>query len=462
MTTTRKSTLSLQLFNAFQQIRNRPLPQSVEHKAKCCIIDFLAASFGAASSESTVIAGNIVAQLGKGACTLLGRRQKASPLAACLYNGMVSHAEELDDSHRYVSGLHLGAVVIPPALAIAEERELDGSSFLTAVVCGYEIAGRICRCIDQAHRARGFHSTGTVGPFGACAAAAASLNFDEQTFLNAIGITASTAAGLFAFLENGATVKHFHPGRAAFDGLLCALLAQQGLTGPNNVFEAREGFFRAYADSYDPAPLYLPLESYEITCAYHKMHSSCGHSFPAIDAALELRRQIEACWKDIAKIEFGTYRAAAVLSNQRPKNLQEVRFSIPMLTALALVHGSVNRSDLTDTIIGDNKLLNLAARVFVYEEEALQATFPRLRAGILKATLRSGQMVTISINAPRGMPDNPVSFTELCNKFKAESAEILSPTTQQTIIDAVMDVDNLSSIRHLSQLLAPSFEHSNG
>lgn len=462
MTTTRESGLSLQLFNAFQHVRNRPLPEAVEHKAKCCILDFLAASFGAASSESTAIAGNIAAQLGDGTCTLLGRREKASPLAACLHNGMVAHAEELDDSHRYVSGLHLGAVVIPPALAIAEKRDLDGISFLTAIVCGYEIAGRICRCIDQAHRARGFHSTGTIGPFGACAAAAASLNFDEKVFLNAIGITASTAAGLFAFLENGATVKHFHPGRAAFDGLLCALLAQQGLTGPINVFEAREGFFKAYADSYDAAPLYQTPESYEITCAYHKMHSSCGHSFPAIDAALELRRQLETRWEDIAHIEFGTYRAAAVLNNRRPKNLQEARFSIPMLIALAFMHGSINRTDLTDTILDDNRLLNLAARVTVVEEEALQEAFPRLRAGILRATLRSGQEVCIRIDAPRGMPDNPVSFSELCDKFKAESAAVLSPAAQQTIIETVQDVNNLSSIRHLSQFLSPSINHSNG
>ena len=198
-------------------------------------------------------------KMGQGNSTLIGRGEKGTLLSAALYNGMIAHAEELDDSHRYVSGLHLSAVVIPAALAVAEERGLSGKEFITAVVCGYEAAARICRCIEQGHRTRGFHSTGTVGPFGACAAAGTALGLDAEQMVQAIGIAGSMGAGLFAFLDDGATVKHLHTGRASLDGLLAALMAQAGLTGPRAVLEAREGFFRAYADSSDETPLLQPV-----------------------------------------------------------------------------------------------------------------------------------------------------------------------------------------------------------
>ena len=364
--------------------------------------------------------------MGTGGASLIGRPEKSSMAGACLYNGMIAHAEELDDSHRYVSGLHPGAVVIPPALAAAEDDNLGGPAFIKAVIAGYEAASRVCRCLDQGHRRRGFHSTGTMGPFGSCAAAGLALGLDENAMTNALGLAGSTSAGLFAFLEDGAAVKHFHTGRAALDGLLAALLAREGLTGPAGMFEAREGFFRAYADEYDQAPLFQPLEKHEICNAYHKLHSACGHSFPAIDAALELRAMLGGHWEKINRLELRTYHAASVLNNPRPGNPQEARFSIPFLTGLALVKGRVVRSDMTLETINDKDITELAGRTEVVEDQELQNAFPALRAGILRADLEDGQTVYKRVDAPRGMPDNPVSYDELCDKFHAQASGILT------------------------------------
>jgi 2-methylcitrate dehydratase PrpD len=442
-----KPTLSMHLVRILEQMRCEELPEPVVDKAKTCCLDFLAACLSASGSRSAEIGLDVSMKMGRGRSTLIGRSEKGTVLSAALYNGMIAHAEELDDSHRYVSGLHPGAVVFPAALSVGEERGLSGKDFIRAVVCGYEAASRICRCIEQGHRTRGFHSTGTVGPFGACAAAGAALNLDAEKLVQAIGIAGSMGAGLFAFLDDGATVKHLHAGRASLDGVLAALMAQAGLTGPRAVLEAREGFFRAYADSYDEAPLLIPFDgAYEISNAYHKLHSACGHAFPAIDAVLLLRKEIRDPVREIASIEVRTYRAASILEKRRPLSLQEARFSIPFLVALTLIHGKAGRKELINVDLSDPDLLGLADKVALREDPELQSSFPHLRAGIVRLKTKDGREMTCRIDSPRGMPDNPVSFREIEDKFISEASVSLGDRRTGLILEGVKNLDKLPSV----------------
>jgi 2-methylcitrate dehydratase PrpD len=449
-----RPTLSTRLVQVLDQVRREPLPDPVVQKAKACCIDFLAACFAATGSKAAEIALAAVERMGRENSTLIGCSRQSSMAGAALFNGSIAHAEELDDSHRYVSGLHLAAVVIPAALAVAEHRELDGATFLRAIVCGYEAASRVCRCIDQGHRARGFHSTGTVGPFGSCAAAAAALDLEATQTVHALGIAASTGAGLFAFLDDGATVKHLHTGRAAFDGLMAALLAQAGMTGPGAVFEAREGFFRAYAETWDEEPLRQGFDGrYEISNVYHKLHSACGHSFPAIDAALQLRNEIGDPGRDIASIEIRTYRAAAVLSNKQPRTVQEARFSIPFVVGKALASGRVGRKELTDSCLQDLELRDLVNKISVTEDPDLQARFPKSRAAVMRLKTRDGRELMHSVDSPRGMPDNPISVHEIEDKFVAEAERVVGKERCRRILEKIAGMEAMPSLRELTQEL---------
>jgi len=428
-------------------------------KVRTALLDYLAAACAGTTNPTARASINAVAHFGGGHCTLIGLPNTASAAAAALHNGLVGHAEELDDSHRYVSGLHLGVTVIPAVLALAEARDASGEQLANAIVCGYEATGRICRCIDKAHRARGFHSTGTIGPFGAAAGCAVLLGLDEQRLAHALGIAASTAAGLFAFLEDGATVKHLHAGRSALDGLMCALLAEGGMTGPATVFEAKEGFFNGYAESYDSEPLDADLGGLEIGRAYQKIHSACGHTFPAIDTAHALREQLRKQGltpADVGPISYTTYKAAALLRNPTPATPQEARFSIPFIFALALVHGRVSRFDITPAVLRDEAVLAVARRVQAVEDPELTAAFPRLRAGRLTAALPGGKVFEFGVDSPRGMPDNPLSMAELEEKFRTESAVLLSPEAMATAIELVNSLETLPSIRPLMSLLRPA------
>lgn len=438
-----------QLASRIVELQAAPLDGGLIAKAKQCLLDFLAAAFAGTESDSFRAAAGATAAWGEGRCTLIGLSGRGTAARAALHNGIVGHAEELDDSHSGVSGLHLAATVIPAALALAEERGASGSDLIRALACGYEAGGRLCRCMDKAHRNRGFHSTGTAGAFGAAAACAVLLGLDATGMAHSMGMAASGAAGLFAFLEDGATVKHFHAGRAALDGLTAALLASEGMTAPLRVLEAREGFFHAYAGDYDPRWLSRPLERPELFGVYHKLYSACGHAFPAIDAALLLREELQRSGLStdaLIRLRYDGYRHSAVLNNPEPKTMQECRFSIPCAVALALEGGSVSRRDMA-AFVSAPQLPALCRRIEVREAPALTEAFPALRAGILSADLADGRHLSFRIDAPRGMPGNPVSSEDIRRKFLTETASVLPPGKAAALLQAVDRLEQGSASR---------------
>ena len=139
--------------------------------------------------------------------------------------------------------LHVGAVTLPPLIAVAESHaKLSGRDFLTAAVAGYEIGPRVGLCMGQEHIGQGWHSGATVGVFSAVSGAARALALSADATVHALGIAGTQSSGLMA-AQYGAMVKRMHAGRAAQSGLYAALLANRGFTGIVDVFEAPYGGF---------------------------------------------------------------------------------------------------------------------------------------------------------------------------------------------------------------------------
>src|SRR6202012_4558329 len=94
-------------------------------------------------------------------------------------NAPAANGTDLDDVGRYTWG-HPGAMVVPTALAVAEETGASGKEFLAAVALGYEVAFRSGRCLNfgaggpPVDGAREFRACGSWGA-AACAAVAAHL-----------------------------------------------------------------------------------------------------------------------------------------------------------------------------------------------------------------------------------------------------------------------------------------------
>jgi 2-methylcitrate dehydratase PrpD len=428
------------------------VPSRIVERAKLCLLDGLGAMLAGSRSETGAIARGLVDEVGgPPQAGVVGSGLRTSAPWAALANGMQTHALEVDDGHRYAVGLHNGATTLPAALAAAEQYGADGRELLAAVIIGYQVAGRIGTAINPSHRYLGFHSTGTVGCFGAAAAAARLLKLDREQAARALGIAGSQAGGIFECLADGSTVKHLHAGAAAQHGVLAALLAAHGLTGPKTVLEGKEGFLHAFAREADPAGIAVDLyDRWELDNVFFKLHAACAHCFAPIDAALEIHAELNG--RAVRRIEVVTYRAAALLNHQVVSTRQEAKFSIPYCVGAALTLGRVSEETFEPWALAEPAIASAAARVQVREDPHLTADFPNTRAAVLRVELADGAALERRIDVPRGMPDNPARAEDVVGKFQALVRPEFGEERAGAIVAATQAVDR-KALAELGELL---------
>src|SRR5688572_6872026 len=223
------------------------VPEEARHYARRHLLDTIGVMIaGAGGTIATQAEAVIAAVRPPGKIPIPGRARRADLLDAAFLGGTAAHGIELDDGYRHGSA-HCGCVVIPAALAVATERYVSGRALIEAVVAGYETNIALARACAPDLRHRGFHPTSAVGPFGAAMATGKLRGLKAKQLANALGIAASSSAGLFAFVNGGGDIKRLHAGHASREGLQAALLAEQGVEGPPQVIEARDGFMQAFA-----------------------------------------------------------------------------------------------------------------------------------------------------------------------------------------------------------------------
>src|SRR3954469_7825945 len=229
------------------KLRYDALSDEVRHYAHRHLLDTIGVMIAGASWAVATQAEAVLASVRPaGSVPVPGRARRADLLDAAFLGGTAAHGIELDDGYTKGS-VHPGCTVVPSVLALGYGQKISGKALLEAVVAGYETVTAIGRACHPALRHRGFHPTGPVAVFGAAMAAGKLLRLPVPLLANAMGIAASSAAGLFAFVNGGGDIKRLHAGHAAREGMQAALLAEQGVEGPPDVIEARDGFMQAFA-----------------------------------------------------------------------------------------------------------------------------------------------------------------------------------------------------------------------
>jgi 2-methylcitrate dehydratase PrpD len=348
-------------------LRYEDLPASVVQCAKECIIDTVAAAIcGAALPWSRIIIDYAERTGAGGKSRILGRGSAAQAPAAALANGALAHAFELDSLTRPGAGAHPGATVLPPALAIAQERGADGRALITAFVAGNEVMIRIGRATGHTNEARGFHAPGTTGPFGAAVAAGHLLGLDTESMTNALGIAGSLCGGLLEFARgNGGMVKRLHLGRASEAGVLAASLAAGGFTGPRTVLEGQFGFLRVFCTAWDEAELTRGLgEEFVVTSAVLKRYPCHATAHPAVRAVRELQAEHGFA---AAAVEAITVTATERMIERHnildPADLMLAQYSIPFSVALALCREARDPESWDEAALADLQIRSLCRRV---------------------------------------------------------------------------------------------------
>lgn len=440
------------------KVNMQEIPLDVIEKAKCCLLDYLAAAIAGSATSTGKLGLDLAHELNAGGprqSTLIGHGIKTSCAMAALVNGMSGHAVEIDDATRYATGLHPGTTIIPACLSMSEYLGATGEEFLLAMIIGYEVAGRVGTAINPSHRYKGFHSTGTVGSFGAAAAVAKLLNFDTIHTCYALGISGSQAGGLFEFLKENATVKHLHAGKSAHSGVMAGLLVKYGMTGPTRILEGDEGFCKAYSDKVNLDYIVDGLGNrFEMDDVYFKTYPACGHAFSAIEGALNIFDKHKLNLREIRTIQVVTYKVAAVLDKKKPESIQETKFSIPFLVSLALNKGEVSLRTLSEDNINDPEVQLLASKVEMIDDPLITSNYPKLRTAVVKIKFNDGLEMCEKVDLPRGMPERPLTIEDIKSKFLATTGILLSEDKGRAIISEVFQIDQAPNLAGLAQMVS--------
>ena len=438
-----ESTLSEQLADWQLARRGDGFGAADREAARLLVLDWLGSALAGLGTDTGRIFLEYARQQPAGRVTLLGLDEGRAVEVAALCNGAVSHIVEMDDVER-ASVTHPGAVVVPAALAMAERTGASGRDLLCAVVAGYEIMVRVGTALGPEHYYH-FHNTATAGAFGAAAAAGWLLNLDRDRLVWALGNAGTQAAGLWQFNEEGALTKPLHPGRAAANGVLAATLSRLGLTGARHIMEGERGFFAGLAPRGEPLKvvehLGEPGESLRVHAISIKPHASCRHTHAPIDAAIALHAQL-ASVDDIETVSVDTYRAALTLCDKPdPHSAPDAKFSLQYCVATALRHGRVELRQADPTVRA------LLGRVSVTVDPAREAAYPATWSAGVTVRLRDGRTVQATQERPKGDPENPLSATELTDKFRQLAAYgSLDASQTGQALQWLQDLDSTQSL----------------
>ena len=429
-----------------RSFRTRAIPHDVLHAAARCIVDWMAAVVpGGVQPPATLLAAALRDEVGAGLARLIPVGTRLSARAVALINGCAAHTIEFDDIYRDAL-YHPGAPTISAALAIAQERRIDGDLFLRSVIAGYEVSTRIGVVVQPTHY-NFWHTTGTVGTFGAAAAVATALRLETAGCANALATSGTLAAGLQQAFRSHSMSKPMHSGHAAETGLLAALAAEQGVTGAWDILEGPRGFGAAMGGNPDFSTVLGDLTAFNIRDMTFKNYSCCGHTFAAIDAARELRSRHQLTAESIDSIEISTYaKALEVAGNPEPQTVFEAQFSLPYAVGVTLATGSARLDAFTPERLQDSTVRALMAVTKQSVNLEADAAYPRQRAATVIIHTRNGEALTAYAPTRKGDPDNPLSDGELSDKFMELVGPLCGSGAARRLLDALWDLSSVDDI----------------
>ena len=455
-------TCSERLINWAWKLDSNEVPGGIRQRAALHLLDSIGVALAGRRLNAAPFAVPTAQIFGVAdEATIIGESARTSAAAAAFANGMLMHALDFDDTHT-AALVHASAVTIPVALALGEQRRLEGREVLLAIVAGFETVSRLGAAAPHGFHARGFHATSVCGTISAALVASRLLHLSEGQAVNAIGIAGSFSSGSMEFLSTGAATKQIHPGWASLAGLIAANLARNQAAGPETILDGKYGLFALFTDRRaDMASLISSLgQDWQTAGIAVKPYPACHLIHASLDAASALRDKINPAQVRQIIVTLPEDSMAIVAEpvefKKRPRTSYEAKFSVQWSIAAMLRDGEVGIETFDQSQLSRPEILALCDTVTVQSSPISGAAADA--PGDVTVELRDGRRIHSGNVAAK--PDLRVLVEGKFRKCAGVSQQLADE-----VIGAVNEIEDAPNLDRLMDLLSragrehPGLEH---
>ena len=423
------------------------LKPEVIHQAKRCLLDWSGVAIGGLKDQASKILINTIKCIGGNEqASIYGTSIRTSVYNAALVHGAMSHVLDYDDTH-LLALMHPSAPVIPALLAFGEWKKVSGIQFLLSLVVGIEAETRISMAMGESHYDKGWHSTATMGRFGSAVGVGKMIGLPPALMSRAMGIAGTQSSGIRMVF--GTMMKSFHPGKAAADGLLAAMLAKDGYTAPESILDGEKGLGAILSSDFDYDRAFKGLgHEFTIMGISFKPYASCLYTHPLIYGIIQLTREHQIAPKDVRKIECHVSRFCYdAACKKNPRTGLEAKFSAYYCAALALLEGQAGNSLFQDNHVRNKNIKQYMGMIEVTLNPALSDSEAKI-----SIHLNDGHSFTCHVEHPLGDPWNPLDDQTLEEKARDLMALGFSKRRIDQIVNVIWDFESLRDLSKFSKL----------
>ena len=372
----------------------RDVAPEVVAKAKLCVLDLLSSAFSSRdlpwAAQAAALARGNSGGVANGA-GIIGTHDVVSIQDAAFANGVLGHGLVRDDMH-VGSVSHLGTVLVPALLALAERTRASGAQFLAALVAGYEVGGKIGRMVMDSDVTKIFRPTGITGPIASAAAGSKLLGLDADQTMTALALGANAAAGYNEWAATGGSEMFFHTGFAARSGVAAALLAAEGAYASRTAIDGEAGLLAAFHRDLAPQIPELFADRAEILAVFFKSVPACNFAQSAAQAAHAIAQRKKLRANEIERVTVRVTRAAALYPGcdvSGPfEHVLQAKMSIHYNVAAALRHGNFDEQNYVPQKNSD--VLTIATKTRLEIDDELTKAFPARQGAEVIVQTRAG------------------------------------------------------------------------
>jgi len=456
--TSAKPTVTASMSRWAAALEYKQLSEEAVYQAKRFLLDSVGCALGGYQQHDVALALAVLKEIaGRGAATVIGTGAKMDPVSASLANALMIRCMDYNDIYWKQDPSH-PSDIFPAAMACCERARSDGKELIVGFVLGHEFEMRLSEAAFPGIRERGWHHatlTALVSPI----VAGRALRLTWEQIQHAIGISASRHATMGAVTAGKLTMmKNTVDPMATQSGVLAALLAEQGYSGPEHVIDGKEGLVHCFGPEWKLNLLTDGLgESWRILQCGMKFFPTEALTHAPISAVLDLVKSNDLRPEQVEKIQIRSLaRAADILSDPSkydPHTKETADHSLPYVVAAALVDRQVTPAQFTMQRIMDPTIRAQLKKVEVVADPEIEKVFPALQRVIVHMTTSDGRKFSKQLDYPKGDPRNPLSDEEIAEKFRALAEGVLSSKAQDKLVNAIWNLDKCDSVAKLMALM---------